>query len=66
MKEKEIEIQGCITVPAEISMDTVLDSFIDWVEDSGWLFGGGFRELSAEESGYTNADQIERRDACAE
>ena len=53
MDEKEIEIGGCITVPKEISKDTVIDAFIDWVEANGWSFGGGFWELSPEESGYT-------------
>ena len=53
MDEKEIEIGGCITVPKEISKDAVIDAFINWVEANGWSFGGGFRELSPEESGYT-------------
>lgn len=45
MEEKEVEIQGCITVSADVPMDTVIDSFIDWVEANGWSFGGGFREI---------------------
>lgn len=56
MNEKEIEIGGCITVPSDVSRDEVVDSFIRWVESKGWLFGGGFRELTAEESGYQPAD----------
>ena len=56
MNEKEIEIGGCITVPSDVSGDEVVDSFIRWVESKGWLFGGGFRELTAEESGYQPAD----------
>ena len=54
MKEKEIEVGGCITVSRDVSMDTVVEAFIQWVEANGWSFGGGFRELSAEESGYTD------------
>ena len=53
MDEKEIEIGGCITVPKDVSADVVIDAFIDWVEANGWSFGGGFQELSPEESGYT-------------
>ena len=45
MNEKEIEIGGCITVPGDISKDTVIDAFIEWVESNGWSFGGGFREI---------------------
>ena len=53
MDEKEIEIGGCITVPKDVSADAVIDAFINWVEANGWSFGGGFRELSPEESRYT-------------
>ncbi len=56
MKEKEIEIGGCITVSGDVSMDTVMDAFIEWVESNGWSFGGGFRELTAEESGHTDTE----------
>ena len=61
MEEKEIEIQGCFTVPAGLSMDELSDSFLRWVESNGWIFGGGFRELSPEESGYTVSEEKERR-----
>ena len=53
MDEKEIEIGGYLIVPADVSEDEVLDAFIQWEESKGWYFGGGFRELSPEESGYT-------------
>ena len=53
MDEKEIEISGCLTVPSDVTKDEVIDAFIDWAESKGWLFGGGFRELSPEESGYS-------------
>ena len=56
MDEKEIEIGGCITVPADITIDQLEDAFIQWIEANGWYFGGGFRELSTEESGYSKAE----------
>ena len=41
---KEIEINGCIEIPPETTIDEVCDAFIEWVESKGWFFGGGFRE----------------------
>ena len=64
MEEKEIELRGCITVPADVSRDTVIDSFIVWVESNGWRFGGCFRELSAEESGYAGTNEREEQIPC--
>ena len=40
---KEIEVQGCISVPSGISEDEVSDKFIEFIEEQGWFFGGGFR-----------------------
>ena len=42
---KEIEIQGCITVPEEVSADEVIDKFIAFVEETDWSFGGGYRTI---------------------
>ncbi len=42
---KEIEIQGCIEIPPEVSQDKVIDSFITFIEANGWYFGGGFRTI---------------------
>ena len=42
---KEIEINGCIEIPPEMTMDEFCDAFIEWVDSKGWLFGGGFREI---------------------
>ena len=42
---KEIEIQGCVTVPEEVSMDDFVDKFIAFIEKNGWSFGGGFRAI---------------------
>lgn len=42
---KEIEIQGCVTVPEEISMDDFIDKFISFIEENNWSFGGGYRTI---------------------
>lgn len=41
----EIKIQGCITVPEEISIDNIIDKFITFVESNGWSFGGGYHTI---------------------
>ena len=33
---KEIEIQGCITIPKDVSMDEVIDKFIAFIEKNEW------------------------------
>ena len=42
---KEIEIQGCITVPEDVSMDEVIDKFIAFVEENDWSFGGRYKTI---------------------
>ena len=42
---KEIEIQGCVSVPEEVSMDDFIDKFITFIEENGWSFGGGYRTI---------------------
>lgn len=42
---KEIGIQGCITVPEDVSMDEVIDKFIAFVEENNWSFGGGYKTI---------------------
>ena len=66
MDEKEIEIGGCLTVPSDVTKDDVIDAFIQWVESKGWYFGGGFRELSPEESGYIDSNFGKGREHNAE
>ena len=66
MDEKEIEIGGCITVPKETDADAVIDAFLHWVESNGWYFGGGFRELPPEESGYADLNFGKGREHNAE
>ncbi len=51
---KEIEIQGCVTVSEEMSMDDFIDKFIAFVESNGWSFGGGYRTII--DGYYINAD----------
>lgn len=45
----EIEINGCVDVPDEVTVDEFLDKFIDFIESNGWYFGGGVNEYKDEE-----------------
>lgn len=51
---KEIEIQGCVTVPKDVSMDDFIDKFIAFIEENGWSFGGGYRTIV--DGYYINSD----------
>lgn len=51
-KEKEFEINGCISVPEDLSYDEFWHKFIDFIENSNWYFGGGINEDG------TNADHV--------
>ena len=51
---KEIEINGCIEIPPEMSADEFVDAFIELIESKGWHFGGGFREIL--DGYYINSD----------
>ena len=51
---KEIEIQGCITIPKDVQMDEVIDKFIAFIEKNEWSFGGGYRTII--DGYYMNAD----------
>ena len=42
---KEIEINGCVGIPCEISVDAFTNAFIEWIEANGWSFGGGIHEI---------------------
>ena len=42
---KEIEINGCIEIPPEMSIDEFSEAFLELIEQKGWYFGGGFREI---------------------
>jgi hypothetical protein len=45
---KEIEINGCVSLPSNVSHNEFLDKFIEWVDSNGWTFGGGTKELDSE------------------
>ncbi len=55
---KEIEIGGCIEVPNEITIDEVTDAFIDFIESKGWHFGGGFHEITDENTDSKKLDKF--------
>ena len=42
---KDIEINGCITIPTNITHDEFLKKFIDFIEENNWCFGGGTKVL---------------------
>lgn len=51
---KEIEINGCIEIPPEMTMDAFVDAFLELIESKGWFFGGGFNEII--DGYYVNPD----------
>lgn len=51
---KEIEIQGCVPVPEEVSMDEFIDKFIAFIEKNEWSFGGGYKTII--DGYYMNGD----------
>ena len=51
---KEIEIQGCVTVPEEVSMDEFIDEFIAFIEKNEWSFGDGYKTII--DGYYMNGD----------
>ena len=42
---KEIEIAGCVEIPPDMPAEAFEEAFVEWVEEHGWFFGGGFREI---------------------
>lgn len=51
---KEFEFQGCVEVPVELSEDEFMDKFISFIEENGWLFGGGINTII--DGFYINTD----------
>ena len=45
MGRKEIEIQGCVEVPVDLTLDEFMDKFIAFIEENSWYFGGGMNEI---------------------
>ena len=42
---KEIEINGCVEIPHEMTFDDFTDAFLEFVESKDWHFGGVFKEI---------------------
>ena len=51
---KEIEINGCVEIAPEMTMDEFESAFIEFIESKGWYFSGGFREII--DGFYINTD----------
>ena len=45
MMAHEIELSGCLTIPEDADPDKVLSFFLEFVENHGWYYGGGFNEI---------------------
>ena len=43
---KEIEINMVVNVPDSENTDTIMDKFINWVADNGWICGGGVKDIT--------------------
>lgn len=43
---KEFKIDGCISVPEDITEEEFWNQFIDLIESKQWLFGGGIHEYT--------------------
>ena len=43
--KKLVEVNGCIEIPADVETDFVIDKFIEFLENNGWTFGGGFQTI---------------------
>lgn len=42
---KEIELQGCVEIPMEMSQEEFCQRFLDFVEGNRWSFGGGMQTI---------------------
>ena len=52
--QKEIEIDGCVEIQNEMTIDEFTCAFIEFIESKGWYFGGGFKEII--DGYYVNPD----------
>lgn len=43
---KEIEITMVVNVPDSENTDTIMDKFINWVAENGWICGGGVKDIT--------------------
>jgi hypothetical protein len=42
---KEIEVNGCVCVPADVETEFFIEKFLEFIDKSKWTFGGGFTEV---------------------
>jgi hypothetical protein len=47
-KTHEIEIQGCVEAPVDLTVDQFTELFIEFVESHHCYFGGGINEYREE------------------
>ena len=43
---KEIEITMVVKVPDSENTDTIMDKFVNWVMENGWVCGGGGKDIT--------------------
>ena len=43
---KEIEITMVVNVPDSENTDTIMDKFVNWVAENGWICGGGVKDVT--------------------
>ena len=43
---KEIEISMVVNVTDSENTDTIMDKFINWVAENGWICGGGVKDIT--------------------
>jgi hypothetical protein len=43
---KEIEINMVVNVPDSENTDTIMDKFVSWVAENGWICGGGVKDIT--------------------
>jgi len=43
---KEIEITMVVSVPDSENTDTIMDKFVSWVTENGWICGGGVKDIT--------------------
>ncbi len=56
---REMEINGCIEVPPEITIEAFSRDFLEWLEAKGWFFGGGICEII--DGCYINPDGTKKK-----
>ena len=59
---KLVEVNGCIEIPVDVDTDFVIDRFIEFVENNGWTFGGGFQTIIDDWYVDNNGKKVKRID----